>query len=132
MTASDGSTPAATAVVTSNTPWLSASLIGTNLTVTANASSYGTGTYTGTITITSASYANSPLVMPVVLVVGNGGNTAGLSFNNTLNQFNVTAGGPSQQQTLNVTAPNSSFGYTLTVTSTAATGSPPARFPAAA
>jgi uncharacterized protein (TIGR03437 family) len=117
LTASDGSTPAATAVVTSNTPWLSASLIGTNLTVTANASSYGTGTYTGTIAITSASYANSPLVMPVVLVVGNGGNTPGLSFNNTLNQFNVTAGGPAQQQTLNVTAPNSSFGYTLTVTS---------------
>ncbi len=116
LTASDGSTPAATAVVTSNTPWLSASLIGTNLTVTANASGYTTGTYTGTVTITSASYANSPLVMPVVLVVNEGGTTAGLSFS-TLNQFNVTAGGPSQSQTLNVTAPNSSFGYTLTVTS---------------
>ena len=117
LTASDGSTPAATATVTSNTPWLSAALIGTNLTVTTSASGYSTGTYTGTVIISSASYANSPFVMPVVLVVGNGGSPAGLTFN-TLNQFNATAGGTAQQQTLNVTAPNSSFGYTLNVTST--------------
>ena len=120
LTGSDGSTPAASVTVSSNTSWLSAQLLGTALTVSANPTGYATGTYSGTVTITAPGYANTPLTVPVVLVVNGGGGSANLTFS-ALNLFSVASNGAPSSQTLSVTAPSASTVYTVT-TSTASGG----------
>ena len=113
LTTSDSSTPSGTAVASASTPWLTAALAGTGLTVSVNGANYVTGTYSGTVTITANGYPNSPLVMPVVMVVNGGGGNRH-SVVRRPDAFGVTSGGPSQSQNLTVLAPSYTTSYTVT------------------
>jgi uncharacterized protein (TIGR03437 family) len=65
----------------SNTPWISiGGTAASQVSVLVDQTGLGTGVYSGSITVTQAGAANSPLTVPVVLVVnggGSGGSTTG-------------------------------------------------------
>ena len=70
-----------------------------------------TGSYTGSITVTQSGAANSPLTIPVVLVVnggGSGGNGSGnLTFSPSSMSFSSINGSTPNAQTLTVSASSS-------------------------
>lgn len=117
LLATDGSALPATAAVTNPaaTPWLSISNGTANTgssdvyAVTVNANNLANGTYTGTITFTSASAADSPLTMPVVLnvsgssVTGTGGSGV-LTLSQSALTFTPSVGGAAQTQQLSISA----------------------------
>lgn len=74
------------------------------------------GVYNGQVTITSGSVANSPLVIPVTLVVTGtgGGGTGGIALNpSSLTFFAQTNGVAPQQRAVSVTATGSNLSYSV-------------------
>lgn len=90
--------------ISSATPWLSASGSGTTpggVTVSADATGLAPGTYQGTVLISSTGVANSPLSIPVSLVVME---TASLQATPTPVSFSYKQAGPTPSpQTVGVT-----------------------------
>lgn len=98
----------------SNGNWLTVSApvitTPTTLTITANPAGLAQGTYSGTITLTATNLvnvANSPLVIPITLTVGQGGTTGGTLASSpaTLSFTQVVSGGSPAAQQLAVTGP---------------------------
>lgn len=124
LSASDGSAVTATAATT--TSWLTVAQTAgsTSFSITANPAGLAAGLYTGSVTVTEADLANSPMSVPVVLIV-NGGTTGGgsggsgnLSFNPTSMSFNAAVNGSSPAaQTLFVSAASSTSFSASTSTS---------------
>jgi uncharacterized protein (TIGR03437 family) len=65
-----GTTIGVLSTMFNGTGWLSASVTGTNITVTANGSQLQQGTYSGVVTVIIPGATNSPLSIPVTLTVG--------------------------------------------------------------
>ena len=114
LTASDGSSDVMAVTVTTTAAWLSVSTpttTGTETTVTVNnPSSLPNGVYLGSVTVTATGAANSPVNVPVVLLV-TGSSVLGGSL--TLSSSSLTFSGVQ-----NGTAPNS---QTLTVSASTLT-----------
>ncbi len=101
---STSGTPAFTTSVSSATPWLSVSGSGTapgNALVSVNAAGLSPGTYQGAVQIASPGVVNSPLSVPVTLVVSA---VATLQASPTPLNFSYKAAGPlPSPQTVNLT-----------------------------
>jgi len=65
-----GTTIGAVTTLFNGTGWLTATVAGTNVTVTANGSLLSQGTYNGVVTILEPGAGNSPFNVPVTLIVG--------------------------------------------------------------
>jgi uncharacterized protein (TIGR03437 family) len=95
----------------SNGNWLSVSAPTTTtpstLTFTANPAGLAQGTYSGTITLTSTNIqvANSPLVIPVTMTVGQGGSVGGLSASPTSLSFTQVINSAGTPQSIAVSGP---------------------------
>jgi trimeric autotransporter adhesin len=117
-----GSTPQSVQVtVPSSASWLTATASGNLVTLTANPAGLTQGAYWTDVSVTAGTYPNSPLLYPVVIVVGSGiGQTNGpLTFNPPSLTFTGTASGtPPANQTFTVTSST-----TTTVTPSVAQGS---------
>ncbi|MDP8981726.1 MAG: hypothetical protein M3O35_14185 [Acidobacteriota bacterium] len=106
--------------------WLSVTGSGTtpgSVTVTANGSSLGQGTYNGFVTIVIPGAANSPLQVPVTLVVGPAQTVvlgaSSLSFN-----YVAGSGNTPSPQTVSVTSSGGSVPFTATTSSNFLTVTP--------
>jgi|GEM_PF-569618 len=86
------------------------------ITVSLNPSTFSAGTYPGTVFINSTGAGNSPLALPITLIVtGGGGNTTSqLSLSpNTLSFFGQPGGTPPPQRTVSVSSNSSSISYSV-------------------
>jgi uncharacterized protein (TIGR03437 family) len=109
----------ATATVQSGSGWLSisGSSSGTtpgSLSVAVNGASLNTGSYSGTITIVIAGAANSPINVPVSLVIGP---AQALSVSNTAVNFSYVAGASTSPaaQTIQVASNTGALAFTAAV-----------------
>src|SRR5262249_37814390 len=123
---SGGGTVTFTAAATTDSggPWLSvfpnSSTTPASLTVTANGGALAAGTYTGPITIASTGASNSPVVVPVSLVVTTGQAIAAAPASLS---FSFQAGGSTPPaQTIGVTS-SGAAGLSLTAAATMQNGS---------
>ena len=111
----DGSTLNVTA--TANDSWVTVSQqSGSNsFSVSVDPTGKSTGTYTSGVTVTEASAVNSPVLLPVVLVVNGGGTGGGgtLSFSPNNMSFSSVAGSQPGSQVLSVSAANGSTPFTV-------------------
>jgi uncharacterized protein (TIGR03437 family) len=99
-----------------NATWLQASTPTNSMGVSVNPTGMAAGLYTATISLDESGAANTPLIIPVVLLVNGGGGTQG-PLTLTPSSFSFTSNNgvlqPSSPQTLQVTA---SVANTFTVT----------------
>lgn len=111
LNASDGSAVSATAAAATDTPWITVSpqtASGAFL-FSANPAGMATGLYSGSVTVTQDGLANSPLTVPVVLIVNGGSGTGGggggpLTFSQNSLLFSALAGSNPNPQLLTVSA----------------------------
>jgi trimeric autotransporter adhesin len=102
---SDGSSPALS--LSSIPPWANAQVAadGKTVVITANPEGLATGAYCGSLTVTaSLNYINSPLLIPVILVVNGGGTSGPLTLSRKAMSFTAPLAGSIQTQNLSVTA----------------------------
>ena len=100
-----------------NASWLQVSstdngAAGHILTVSVNASGLEAGTYSGAVQLLSDGLANSPALLPVVLIVGGGGDGQGgaLTLSSSALTFNAAVNGQAPaSQVLTVDSPTGSF-----------------------
>jgi uncharacterized protein (TIGR03437 family) len=87
-------------VLSGSATWLSASVSGNAVTVTANGSQLGEGTYSGVVTVIIPGAGGSPLYIPVTLNVTPA--TSVIALSATTSSFNVVAGSASVPGTQSV------------------------------
>ncbi len=95
------------------------------MSVSVNQASLSTGTYSGSISVSQTGAANSPTIIPVVLVVnggGSGGSTGSLTFTPSSMSFTSINGSNSGAQTLSVSA-NTTTSFVGTVSYASGSGS---------
>jgi uncharacterized protein (TIGR03437 family) len=108
LAASDGSALSITAATA--TPWITVSQTAGSgsIGVSVNPAGMATGLYSGSVTVTQSGLANSPLTIPVVLIInagsGGGGGSGLLTLNPASMTFSAAAGVSPASQTLSVTA----------------------------
>ena len=119
--------PLAITAVSNNT-WISVTNDATSMFVQVDQTGLTTGVYSGSISVSQTGAANSPTLIPVVLVVNGGGSggTPPANSNVTVTPTSLTfstafASSPAAQ-TLNVTSTSGSASVSLTVTSTTTSG----------
>ena len=119
--------PLAITVVSNNT-WISVTNDATSMFVQVDQTGLTTGVYSGSISVSQTGAANSPTLIPVVLVVNGGGNggTPPANSNVTVTPTSLTfstafASSPAAQ-TLNVTSTSGSASVSFTVASTTTSG----------
>ncbi len=104
---------------TTATPWITITgLTSSGFSVQVDHTQLTTGTYSGTIAVTQANATNSPLNVPVVLVVNGGGtgtNTGTLTFSPTSLSFNSVSGSTPLAQALGVSAANGSTSFSASI-----------------
>ncbi len=86
------------------------------ITVSLNPSAFSAGTYPGTVFINSTGASNSPLSLPITLIVtgGGGSTTSQISLSpNTLSFFGQPGGTPPPQRTVAVTSNSSALSYSV-------------------
>ena len=86
------------------------------ITVSVNPVGLTAGVYPGTVFVNSSGASNSPLNLPITLIVtgGTGGGTAQLALNPvSLNFFGQPNGTPPQQRTVQVTSTGSAISYSV-------------------
>jgi len=120
---SDGSTVTGTATTT--TSWLTVNQTAgaTVFSVTANPSGMGTGMYNGTVVVNESAVVNSPVTVPVVLIIngGGGGNGGSLNLNPTALTFNAALNGASPAaQSISVTS-NGAVNFSISSSTTSGT-----------
>jgi uncharacterized protein (TIGR03437 family) len=104
MFATDSGGGVSSVSVSTSTPWLSVTAYGNTVWASiVNLSTLQSGSYSGSFTVTSGTYANSPLTIPVVLVVNGGGSPGPLTIG-TLNVFSAALNGQAQTQYLAISA----------------------------
>ena len=125
LTASDGSGVTATAA--STTTWLTVTQTAgaTSFSVVANPAGMAAGIYTGAVTVTQGNLANSPLTIPVVLIINGGTSTGGgglLTLSPTALTYSAILYGSSPgAQTLYVSAATST-NFSVSASTTEGTG----------
>jgi uncharacterized protein (TIGR03437 family) len=103
--ATDDSTPSFS--ITSVPNWLTASSSGNKLTIHPNVTGSGSAVYADVVQITADAYANSPVGVPVVLVVNGGSNLGPLTLSPaSLDFFGSVGGPPIATQLLTVSSSN--------------------------
>ena len=119
--------PLAITVVSNNT-WISVTNDATSMFVQVDQTGLTTGVYSGSISVSQTGAANSPTLIPVVLVVNGGGSggTPPANSNVTVTPTSLTfstafASSPAAQ-TLNVTSTSGSASVSFTVASTTTSG----------
>jgi uncharacterized protein (TIGR03437 family) len=104
--------------------WLSATASnGTtpgNISVTTNISGLAAGSYSGSVTITGSGASNSPLTVPVQLVVTSAASLTSSPQSLTFN-YQIGNGGPASQS-LNIAGPNNTGSFNFTITAATTTG----------
>jgi uncharacterized protein (TIGR03437 family) len=116
FSASDGSALSITAVASDT--WITVNATASSMAVSVDPTGKSAGVYSSSVSVTQNGLANSPLILPVVLVVNGGGTgTAGpLTFVPSSLQFSSVNGVTPLAQTLAVTANNqTSFTAVATV-----------------
>ena len=116
FSASDGSLLAITAVASDT--WITVTPTASSMAVSVDPTGKSAGVYSGSVSVTQTGLANSPMVVPVVLVVNGGGTgtTGPLTFVPTSLQFSSVSGAAPLAQTLSVSANNAtSFTAVATV-----------------
>ncbi len=92
----------------SNTPWITiGGTAASQVSVLVDQTGLGTGVYSGSITVTQAGAANSPMTVPVVLVVnggGAGGTTGTFNFSPSSIAFSSVGGSTPAATNLSVTS----------------------------
>ena len=112
----------------SNNPWIAVTNDATSMTVQVDQTGLTTGVYSGSVSVTQAGAANSPVLIPVVLVVNGGGSggTPPANSNVTVSPTSLTFSAPSGSnpatQTIGVTSASGSAGVTFTVLATSVGG----------
>jgi uncharacterized protein (TIGR03437 family) len=107
---SDGTLNPLSITATTSTSWIKiVSASSAFVIVGVDQTGLTTGSYTGSISVTQAGAANSPLTVPVVLVVNGGGSGGGgnLSFSPSSISFSSVNGATPNAQTLTVSATSS-------------------------
>jgi hypothetical protein len=129
LTVTSGGVPVTVSAATSGESWLSVAgvsgLTPTVFTVRADGSSLAPGTYNATVTVTSSGASNSPVTVPITLIVSAGptlqASPAQVNFSHQIGQANppnkqVTVTSSSGSLTFSVTASTDSGGSWLTAT----------------
>ncbi len=122
LAASDGSAVAASAATTTSWITVSQTAGSGSFAISVNPAGMASGLYTGSVTVTQSGLANSPLAVPVVLIVNGGGSTGGggaLTLSPATLTFNAAVGINPGVQTISIGA---SVTTNFTVTATTSTG----------
>ncbi len=109
---------------TSNNAWITVTNDTSSVTVQADQTGFTAGVYTGSVSVTQSGAANSPLTIPVVMVVGSGGggNGGNVTVAPTALTFTAPAGTSPASQTISVTSASGTSGIPFTVAVTTTNG----------
>ena len=119
--------PLAITVVSNNT-WISVTNDATSMFVQVDQTGLTTGVYSGSISVSQTGAANSPTLIPVVLVVNGGGSggtppaNSNVSVTPTSLTFSTAFASSPAAQTLSVTSTSGSASVSFTVASTTTSG----------
>ena len=104
LVVSDGSPANPTGVT--GPPWVTATLVGNTLHILPNTAGSSPGIYSDNLVVRAGAVGNSPLSIPVVLVLGTGASGTGLTVSSPSLSFQGTINGPTPAPTsVQVTAP---------------------------